>query len=81
MNIQTMTLAELGRFVASRTANTEAAKIAHSTAPQWRYDAVIFQVLHDPQQRREFSRDEQLALAQRIGAETKRQRAIDEVTA
>lgn len=72
MDIMTLSLADLGRFVASRTANTDAAMIAHSSAPQLRYDAVIGNILSDPQQRDYFSRDEWQAMIRRIDNEGKR---------
>ena len=77
MNIVTASLAEIGRFVAGRTANMEAAKIAHSSAPQVRYDAVIPQVIRDPQQRGQFSKSELLDLASRISDDCRRASATN----
>ena len=72
MDIKRAELAELGRFIASRTAWTEAAAIARSTAPQLRYDFVAYNVIADPQKRAEFTRDELAALADRIADDGKR---------
>ena len=67
----TADLAAVGRFIASRTANTEAAAIAQSSAPQLRYDAVVFNLLRDPAQRDVFTRSEQAALIQRLDQQTR----------
>ena len=80
MDIGAASLADLGRFVASRTANMDAAKIAHSSAPQIRYDAVIFQMLRDPQQYEEFTMAERIALAQRIQDKAKHDNALTQLS-
>ena len=77
MKISSMTLAGIGRFVAVRTANMEAAQIAHSTAPQLHYDSVIFQMLRDPNQRAQFTADESPELAERISDATRRKSALN----
>lgn len=71
--MEEMTLGELGRFVAGRTADTRAAAIARSSAPQLRYDAVITDILRNPEHRHAFSEEERKALASRIGDEKKRE--------
>lgn len=72
MEFETATLAELGRFIASRTADTEAAAIARSSAPQLRYDAVVTAMLRDPQRRDLFTVDEWRGLLARITDEARR---------
>ena len=67
MDISTMDLADIGRLIAGRTANMQAAAIARSTAPQLRYDAVIMALVKDPNQRREFTGGELAAMVERIG--------------
>ena len=81
MDIRTATLSELGRFVASRTANTAAAAIARSTAPQVRYDAVVYNVLLTATDRTQFSTAELLDLAARIADPARRHRATEAVEA
>ncbi|MFZ5915529.1 MAG: hypothetical protein ACOYZ7_01170 [Chloroflexota bacterium] len=70
--IEAASLADLGRFIASRTGNTEAAAIARSSAPQLRYDNVAYHLVADPQRRAEFTADELAALVARIGDDDKR---------
>lgn len=65
MDIATARLAELGRFIASRTGDVDAAKIAYSTAPQVRYDAIVT-ARADNEWYDVFSRDELLGLVSRI---------------
>ena len=79
IDIQTVSLVHLGRFIASRTANVEAAKIADSSAPQLRYDAVMLNLVRDPQQYAEFSAEELRALAERVGDAKKRRRALEDL--
>jgi len=70
--ILTADLAELGRFIASRTGNTEAAAIARSSAPQLRYDDQAIKTLMDPQARGMFSPEELGALIRRIDNQARR---------
>lgn len=79
MDIRTATLADLGRFVASRTGNTTAAAIARSSAPQVRYDAVVYNVLLTATDRTQFSTAELLDLAGRIADPARRHRATEAI--
>lgn len=72
-----MSLGEIGRFVAGRTGNMEAAKIARSSMPQVRYDAVIYHLICDPQQLAQFSHAEAVELVERISDGVRRNRACE----
>jgi len=62
--IDELTLAELGRFIASRTGDLDAAAIARSSAPQVRYNAVVRARIAS--WRDEFSDSELRALVARV---------------
>jgi len=64
--IDELTLAELGRFIASRTGDLDAAAIARSSAPQVRYNAVVTARISSPTWRDEFSDSELRALVARV---------------
>lgn len=75
-NIMGMTLSELGRFIVGRCGDTDAARIGMSSAPQLRYDAVVWSLVRDPARRRDFSQDELVTLAKRIGEPVLRSAAL-----
>ena len=57
-DIETATLADLGRFLAGRTGAHHMARIARSTAPQMRYDWVVSELVKNPTQCSYFEPDE-----------------------
>lgn len=71
-----MKLADLGRWIAGQTADTRAAGIARSSAPQLRYDAVVSDILRNPQHREAFTPEQRSALAGRIANSQRRNAAI-----
>ena len=64
--LDTMTLADLGRFIAGRTGRAHAADIARSTAPQLRYDWTVAALVKDPPLCAQFTPVELMALIERI---------------
>ena len=75
LDISATTLAALGRFVAGRTGDTNAAAIARSTAPQLRYDAIMADLARDPERRAAFTAAELRALVERIADPARRRSA------
>jgi len=61
-----MELSDLGRFIAARTGDLDAAAIAHSSAPQVRYNAVVTARVSSPSWRDAFTDDELRALVARV---------------
>ena len=72
MNILTMDLADIGRWVASKTADTCIARVGQSSAPQLRYDAVMSDILRNPKHVPAFTDKERAALTARIQDKAKR---------
>lgn len=79
MDIQTAALADLGRFIAGRTGDAHAARIALSTAPQLRYDVYVCDLARDSGRRAAFTDDELRALVARIADADKRRAALREL--
>lgn len=75
LDIPTATLADLGRLIAARTGDTNAAAIARSTAPQLRFDAIMADLARDPERRAAFTPDELAGLVARIEDPAKRRGA------
>lgn len=75
LDIPTATLADLGRLIAARAGDTNAAAIAQSTAPQLRFDAIMADLARDPERRAAFTPDELAGLVARIEDPAKRRGA------
>ncbi len=75
LDIPTATLADLGRLIAARTGDTNAAAIARSTAPQLRFDAIMADLARDPERRAAFTAAELRALVERIADPARRRSA------
>lgn len=65
-NIRTARLGDLGRFIASRTGDPQAATIDSSSVKQLRYDEIVLSLTRDPVRRAAFSRPELVLLVDRI---------------
>ena len=65
-NMRMMAVEDLGDLITERTGDPEGAAVRLSSAPQWRYDWLVWRMVGDPAKRACFSTEELWELTGRI---------------